>query len=114
MKSEESDFIFEIFNDFGIIDFICFGFLSFVFILDIHFSRKKLVLINLNAVIKICSKMWKLCIHLDYDHFVYSINFQKMQNTNLFLLSLLLCGSRFLKKNHQLFRFEISLQQASR
>ena len=90
---------------------ICFGFAFFVFILDIYFSRKKLVLINLNAVIKIYSKMWESCMHPDYDHFVYSINFQKNANsshkpiflleiTTLFLLSLLLCGSRFLKKKN--------------
>ena len=36
--------------------------------------------------------MWELCMHPNYDYFVYPINFQKMQ-------SLLLRGSRFLKKN---------------
>ena len=54
MKSEDqlakNWFIFNIFNSFGIIDFICFGFVTFVFILDIYISRKKLVLINLNAI----------------------------------------------------------------
>ena len=71
--------VFNVFNSFGIIDFIWFGFVSFMFILDIHFSRKKLVLISLNAVIKIYSKIWELCMHPDYEHFLYSINFQKMQ-----------------------------------
>ena len=42
-----------------------------------NFSCKKLVLINLNAVIKIYSKMWKLCMHVDHDYFVYSINFKR-------------------------------------
>ena len=51
---------------------------SFVFVLDIYFSHKKLLLINLNAE-KICcnfsykkiySKMWELCMHPDYDHFI--------------------------------------------
>ena len=58
----------------------------------IHFSRKKIGTIQLKcSFIKIYFKMWKLSMHSNYDYFVYSINFQKMQ-------SLLLCGSRFLKK----------------
>ena len=28
---------------------------------------------------KIYLKMWELCMNPDYDHFVYSINFQKIQ-----------------------------------
>ena len=93
----------------------------------IHSSCKKLVLINLNAVIKIYSKLWELCMHPDYDYFVYIFH-QLPKNTNsshkpvfflgittLFLFSLLLCGSRVLKKKtHQIFWFEISLQQVSR
>ena len=82
MKSEDqlakNCFIFNVFNRFVIINFTCFGFVSFVFVLDIHFSRKKL-LISFMAVIKIYSKMWRLCMHPDYDYFVYSINFEKMQ-----------------------------------
>ena len=70
---------------------VCFGFVSLVLILDICFSRKKLVLTNLNAifqgkfaitsVIKIYSQMWELCVHPDYEHFLYSINFQIRQIT---------------------------------
>ena len=60
MKSEDqlakNWFIFNIFNSFGVIDFICFGFATFVFILDIYISRKKLVLINLNAIFS--EKIW--------------------------------------------------------
>ena len=36
-----------------------------------------MTLITFYAVIKIYSKMWELCM---YDHFVYSINFQKNAN----------------------------------
>ena len=60
MKSDyqvaENWFIFNIFNSFAIIDIICFGFVSFLFILDIYFSHKKLALINLNAIFP--EKIW--------------------------------------------------------
>ena len=71
--------MFSVFNSFSIIKFISFGFVSFVFIVDTQFFLEKLVLINLNAVTKIYSKMRELCMHPDYDHFLYSINFQKIQ-----------------------------------
>ena len=32
------------------LDWLCFGFVSFGFILEIYFSGKKMVLINLNAI----------------------------------------------------------------
>ena len=48
----------------------------------IHFSFKKLVLINLNAVVKIYSKLWELRMHPDYDYFVY-IFYQLPKNVNL-------------------------------
>ena len=91
--------MFNVFNSFGIIDFICFGFVSFGFILDIYFSRKKLLLINLNVIFP--EKIY--CI---FSYILLTSNKGKFQPqtksflgiANLFLLSLLLCGSRFLKK----------------
>ena len=57
---------------------LAFGFVSFVFILDIHFSHKKLVLITLNAIYpeKICCNFsykklfWNkgITMHPDHDH----------------------------------------------
>ena len=53
---------------------------------QVYFSRKKLLLINLNTffpfvtlVIKIYSKMWELWMHQDLWSFVYYINFQIRQ-----------------------------------
>ena len=76
------------------------------------------------SVIKNYSKLWQLWIYLDYDHLYIPLTSKKgkfqhkptffVWITTLFLLSLLLCGSRFLKKKHQFFRFEISLRQASK
>ena len=93
---------------------LCFGFVSFVFMLDIYFSLKKLVLTKTNAIFpeKICcnfsykiySKVQELCMHLDYEY-LYILNKASysfkptffLGITTLSLLNLLLCGSRFLK-----------------
>ena len=68
--------------------------------------------------------MWELWVHLDHDHLYIPLtfkndNFQLQTNIfpgnnsewyfSVFLLILLLCGSRFMKKKHQLSRFEKSL-----
>ena len=63
---------------------IFFGFVSFVFILGINFSRKKMVPINLNAIFPA-----KICCNFSYKNLyenleivgasVYSINFQIRQ-----------------------------------
>ena len=44
-------------------NWLCFGFVSFVFILDIHFSHKKLILTNLNAMFP-----EKICCTFSYKH----------------------------------------------
>ena len=68
--------------------------------------------------------MSELCMHPAYDHlYVLLISKKgKLQlQTNIFpgiatffLLNLLFCGSSYLKTNHQFFRCEISLPQASK
>ena len=85
------------------------------------FQRKFAV----TSVIEIYWKMWELCMHPDYDHLYIPLTFKQNKfqpqtnifsgNTTLFLLSLLSCGSRFLKKKkHKFFQFEILLPQASK
>ena len=87
-----------------------------------QFFQRKL---GVASVIKIYFKMWELFMHSDYDYLCISFTSKKNANsshkpifllgiTTFFLLTLLLCGSKFLKKNIYFFWFEISLQQASK
>ena len=70
-----------------------FGFVSFVFVLDICFSHKKF------------GKICELLAHLAYDHTMLVKKAKSshkptffLEITTIFLLRLLLCGSRFLKQ----------------
>ena len=114
--------------------YICFCFFPLCLFWTWIFLAKKLVLFNLNAIfpwrkcsvtsaIKIYSKMRELCMHPDYDHLYIPLTSKKgkfqpqtffLGITTLFLLSLLLCSSRFLNKNHEFFQFKIPLWQASK
>ena len=113
---------------------LCFGFVSFVFMLDIYFSLKKLVLTKTNAIFpeKICcnfsykiySKVSEWCIHPDYDYLYIHLTSTsgKLQpktnifpgNNNPFSIKPTVVWVKISEKNHQFFRFDISLSQASK
>ena len=86
-----------------------FGFVSFVFVLDICFSHKKF------------GKICELLAHLAYDHTMLVKKAKSshkptffLEITALFLSSLLLHLGQTFREKHRFFQFEISLSQVSK
>ena len=116
-----------------VLAWLTLNFFSFVFVLGIYFSRKKLGYINVNTILpeKICcnfshknSERWELCMHPDYDHFYIPLTSKKVKfqpkinifsgNKNPFSIKPSVLWAKISEKKHQFFPLKILLPQASK